>query len=480
MDAIISAAISSAREMFIERLQMLPPEDGRRLASLEGKVKGLTSDFAEELWRLVDEELGRQAEAEAWVCDCGRKRQKNVSDVRVSVGEGEVVFHCVYFYCRKCCTGDAPMRRWLGIHSGQVSMGVERDVTNLTTKLTFGESAKQMEEHHGQEMDRTKLERVTYNVGEEAVEYLAERRDRLRRVAESSARTTGAELVELMADGGGVRTCKLTRPEPGEGVPLTPSRQLPRGNRNIARREVRLVTAKRPGMLSERVTDLHIAPYNQTEVSGERMLYAAMEVGLRDNTHIHGVFDMGRWIHTQFEEQFREHDHSAVADIIHVTEYLHGAARNIVDGDQTMAWAKLRKGWLLEGRLSGVLRGLSAHKCTSACKRDDEGTCLTKVARRYLRNSRKYLDYPDALERGFSIGSGEAESGIRHLVRSRMDVAGAWDEGNAILLLALISIRASGWWNDFWKWRNQRDIQRWHQRQTAQHGRNKAKQEAVA
>ena len=366
MDAIISAAISSASEIFIERLRGLPPEDGRRLAALEGVVKELTEGFCCELWRLTDGELNRQAEDEGRVCTCGRKRQANRSDVRISVGSGQVVFHCDYWYCKACKVGEAPMRRWLGIHAGQVSMGVERDVTNLTTKLTFGESAKQMEEHHGQEMDRTKLERVTYSVAEDGVEYLAERRARLRQVAKSSARTTGADLVELMADGGGVRTCNLTRPEPGEGVPVTPIRQLPRGNRNIARREVRLVTAKRPGMLSERVTDLHIAPYNQTEVSGERMLYTAMEVGLRDNTHIHAVFDMGRWIHTQFEEQFREHDHSAVADIIHVTEYLHDAARNIVDGDQTMAWAKLRKGWLLEGRLSGVLRSLSAHKCTSA------------------------------------------------------------------------------------------------------------------
>jgi hypothetical protein len=102
--------------------------------------------------------------------------------------------------------------------------------------------------------------------------------DGRRLVAESSARTTGADLVELMADGGGVRTCNLTRPEPGEGVPVTPIRQLPRGNRNTARREVRLVTAKRPGMLSERVTDLHIAPYNQTDndgISGRRPHTAA-------------------------------------------------------------------------------------------------------------------------------------------------------------------------------------------------------------
>lgn len=443
-------------------------------------VKKLTEGFANELWRIVVEELSQQAEEEAGVCKCGRKRQANRSEVRVAVGDGQVLFHSVYYYCRECRVGDAPMRRWLGIHTGEVSMGVERDVTNLTTKLTFGEAAKQMEEHHSQEMDRTKLERITYRVGREAVEYLAQRRSRLRRVAESSVRTTGADVVELMADGGGIRTGKLTRPKTGEGVPRTPCRQLPRGTRNITRREVRLITAKRPGNLSERVTDLHIAPYHQTEVSGERMFYTAMEVGLRDNTHIHGVFDMGRWIHPQFEEQFQGYDHSAVADIIHVSEYLCQAARNIVEPDKAKVWGMARKERLKEGKVAAVLRSLKTHKCTSACQRNEEGKCLTTVALRYLTNHRRYLDYPAALQSGLSIGSGEAESGIRHLVRSRMDVAGAWDEGNAVLLLALISIRASGWWNDFWKWREQRDIQRWRQRQSAPYGRKQRKQKAAA
>ena len=188
---------------------------------------------------------------------------------------------------------------------------------------------------------------------------------------------------------------------------------------------------------------------------------------------------MGRWIHTQFEEQFGVQDHSAVADIIHVTEYLYSAGKNIAGKEGAKDWAMLRKERLLEGRLSGVLRSLSAHKCTHACVLDDDGeTCTTLVARRYLRNARKYLNYPDAIAEDFSIGSGEAESGIRHLVRSRMDVAGAWNETNANLLLAIISIRASGWWEDFWKWREKRDIQRWRQRQSNPYGRPKRKKAA--
>ena len=34
------------------------------------------------------------------------------------------------------------------------------------------------------------------------------------------------------------------------------------------------------------------------------------------------------------------------------------------------------------------------------------------------------------------------------------------DEGNLALITALITIRQSGWWDDFWQWRDERDRKR--------------------
>ena len=73
-------------------------------------------------------------------------------------------------------------------------------------------------------------------------------------------------------------------------------------------------------------------------------------------------------------------------------------------------------------------------------------------------------NYEDFMVGGLPVGSGEAESGIRHIIKKRMAVAGAWTEQNASLLLALLAIRASGWWDDFWRWRDERDRQAWHDR----------------
>ena len=58
-----------------------------------------------------------------------------------------------------------------------------------------------------------------------------------------------------------------------------------------------------------------------------------------------------------------------------------------------------------------------------------------------------------------------AESGIRHIIKKRLDVAGAWTEANGKRMLALISVRASGLWQDFWRWRDLGDVEAWHGRQ---------------
>jgi len=95
---------------------------------------------------------------------------------------------------------------------------------------------------------------------------------------------------------------------------------------------------------------------------------------------------------------------------------------------------------VLDGKLAPVLASLSRHRCAETCLRDEHGTCLVLAAKRYLMNHREYLNYPEALARNLPVGSGEAESAIRHIIRKRMDVAGAWKEANANRLLGLLTI----------------------------------------
>jgi hypothetical protein len=216
----------------------------------------------------------------------------------------------------------------------------------------------------------------------------------------------------------------------------------------------------------DRVVDCHIAPYEKPAFTGARMFAAALEAGLTERSRIHGVFDMGKWIHTQFEEQFGAYEHSACADIMHVAEYLVDAGQVLVGDEQKLTWGMEHKRRMLAGEFDHVLEDLKGHICGPDCPKGDSGKCLVRVAETYLSNNQDYMrDYVEFMIANLPVGSGEAESGIRHVIKRRMAIAGAWTEENAGLVLALLTIRASGWWQDFWRWRSRRDVAAWRSRQ---------------
>jgi hypothetical protein len=360
----------------------------------------------------------------------------------------------------------SPVRRWLGLEHGGVSLAVERALTDLTKRMTFGDAVDSMREHHAQDVDRTKAERVTYQVGREAEEYLRLRRSQAREKLRSGEQE-GVEQMLFTADGGAVPVGTLNRPtKVRANTPRTEVRKLPKGTRTIKGREARYISAHDVQPNSARVVDCHIAPYDNTHYTGERMLATAVEAGLRDKSKIHGVFDMGKWIHTQFEQQFWAYERSACADIMHIAEYLTDAGRAIVGQEKAKGWGMQRKRRMLAGEYSSVLGEIKEHECTPSCAKNESGKCLARVAQTYLDNNGAYMkDYEDFMVRGLPVGSGEAESGIRHIIKRRMSVAGAWEEKNASLMLALLAIRASGWWDEFWQWRTERDRQAWRHRQ---------------
>jgi hypothetical protein len=213
--------------------------------------------------------------------------------------------------------------------------------------------------------------------------------------------------------------------------------------------------------------DLHIAPHNQTEVSGERLYHVALEAGAGDNTHIHCTCDMAPWHRNQFDEQFSaQASRSLCADFFHALEYVSDAGRSLVsDPKKREQWLAIQATRLKKGERGAILEALSSHHCTAGrCLQNDHGECAVRAARRYLKKFGEYMDYPRFLDEELPIGSGAVEGRIRHIVRRRLDVPGDWREENLHPLLALVSIRESGLWDAFWEWIDDRDKDRFRQR----------------
>ena len=138
-------------------------------------------------------------------------------------------------------------------------------------------------------------------------------------------------------------------------------------------------------------------------------------------------------------------DVTIVVDLVHVLEYLWGAAWCFFDeaDPAAEAWVRHRALAILNGNARQVATGIrrrASNKGLSPSKRTKADACA-----RYLVNKASYLDYHTALASGWPIATGVIEGACRHVVKDRMDVTGArWSTEGAEAVLKLRAIRTYG------------------------------------
>jgi len=466
---LVSNIIAVASPSILDYLDHQPEERRQRLDGLQQILAAVVSLLEPAIFDVFVKWLSDRAELVAGTCRaCGHRTMRETTRPTVKLKRFSTTLEVVRFRCRSCKTSRSPVREWLGLQSGMTSAGLDRALTALSTEMSFGRASKQMQEQHDHEVDRTLVERRTYAVGQEATEFLRERRQTRRdEVMDAVSHRPGVDRVLLQVDGGGVPVGQLQRPKPEDATERTPVRNLPKGRRPKTKREVRVCMAWEDGVVEAKAVDLHIAPHNQTEVSGERLYHVVLEAGAGDNTHIHCTCDMAPWHRNQFEEQFSaQPSRSLCADFFHALEYVSDAGRCLVsDSKEREQWLAIQARRLKQGERAKILEELEPHRCTQGgCVNNDHDECAVRAARRYLKNFGEFMDYPRFIEEGLPIGSGAVEGRIRHIVRRRLDVPGDWREENLHPLLALISIRESGLWDTFWEWMDERDTARFRRR----------------
>lgn len=462
-EAMVALVLAAVKPKMANYLETLAPETSLRLNGLEVEVRALMGEIQEGLWESVLEWVEAQAQRAGRICpQCRRNREAQSKTVSIPLLGLSLELPVTYFYCRRCGLGSCPVREWMGVHAGDTSLRLEQAVTALIVELSAGATSKQMEAQHGQEVEQAKVMRIAQAVGRDAVAFEKEHQARALKAGTAPV-AKRVPLLLVSGDGGAVSVGALDRPPKREDLTeedLTPIRHLPKGTRPRTGREVRLLLAHSLESPGPRIVDLHLAPLGQPDLTGDRMLAVAIEAGMGPDTHVHGVMDLGGCFETQFQRVFSSHPHSCCCDFCHVRSRL-SEAGDILDPDgKTPSIKKDLLSLLLEWPLEALL---SCLKCPSDCVDEaiDEQVCAVCQARRYLERHPGKFDYPRLLKQGLPIGSGEAEGGVRHLIRRRLDVPGAWNEETVGLIAALIAIHASDRWEEFWAWRTRNDLRQW-------------------
>jgi hypothetical protein len=152
-----------------------------------------------------------------------------------------------------------------------------------------------------------------------------------------------------------------------------------------------------------------------------------------------------------------------VCDFVHVLEYIWRAAWSFFDEGDPAAEA-----WVKEKALE-VLRS-KASTVAAAIRR--KATCLglgpsaranADLCADYLLHKAPYLDYANALQKGWPIATGVIEGACRHLVKDRMDITGArWGLAGAEAVLKLRALRSNGDFPSYWAYHLAQERRRVH------------------
>jgi len=150
-----------------------------------------------------------------------------------------------------------------------------------------------------------------------------------------------------------------------------------------------------------------------------------------------------------------------VLDIIHVTEYLWGAAWNVFqEGDpQAKKWVDRYLRMLLEGRASIVAAAIRRCATTRGLT---QRKGIDKAAD-YILGHVDMMRYDQYLAQDVPIATGVIEGACRHLVKDRMDITGArWGLKGAEAVLRLRSLSSSGDLADSFAFHRDQEAQRNH------------------
>jgi hypothetical protein len=305
----------------------------------------------------------------------------------------------------------------LGIRTGGYSKLLQRALTDFGAEEAFGRAALRVKEHYGIEVPTSAIRRITFRHG--------------RAINEISNQTKCAPAKELVTEMDGSLIPVVQRGKGADG----------RKGKVLVWREARLCCARAVG----RAEPIYGATLGSVENASWLWRQTAQRAGLADQTYVHGVGDGAPWIVDRFKENFGGQG-DYLLDFFHVSEYLAAAGLAVVGERKAHSWLHRQQGRLLNNQWPKILRSMEKHREPVGVEQ-----APVRAAHRYLQERTQHLDFKNARQRKLPIGSGEIESGHRHVVQKRLKLAGSWwKETNAQTMLNLRTARANQDWNGYW------------------------------
>ncbi len=209
----------------------------------------------------------------------------------------------------------------------------------------------------------------------------------------------------------------------------------------------------------EPLVTTYVATMQSTEGFGKMVRVEAERRGLSHSKMTLAIGDGGNWIDPLIDRE-RLYDRRII-DYYHAVEHLYEAARAArgKDSPEATAFAEELKEDLWNGRVDAVIEKLGAHRDRLGPPQTGDGP---EHPRRVLANNvgyftrhKHHMNYPEYRQKGWPIGSGMTEAGVKQFNKRVKGTEQFWSEDGveAILALRALWLSKDDRWNRYWNTR---------------------------
>ena len=375
---------------------------------------------------------------------------------------GTVDLHRRYFWS-KATGGVYPVDELLGIDGSCVSVGAAELCTLMGALQGFDKARWALEKTAGLRVSKERLRQIT--------EQEADQVERLRKNGELAPNWTARQAAEtpharsrvyVGADGVMVRT--VTQEEKQKRRKNHAIRRQQRGRAGLgnhtplpplrAGSDQAFKEMKVGVFYDQSKCRVHaFATEENAEGFGVLLKNQADQLELQDADEKISLTDGGPWIRNQFLEHLKYLD-AMLLDFYHLSSHIWETARCCLGhGQEAETWASDQLSEIKNVGARSVIDAIDtlASRFRAQAKQDS----LRKL-KQYIIQRWEMVEYPQALARGWDIGSGPTEAMCKNLTLRLKRTGMKWDQDHAAGMMNLVALQESGQWDQYWRARARR------------------------
>jgi len=382
---------------------------------------------------------------------CGQPmRNHHRPSLRVTSMQGEHQAEGVSYRCDACGSTRRPVHEQLGVDAyDKATVLFDRLSSDFFLDKGAPTAVRRLREHHGIEPGRTTVLHHAEQRGAQARRWLDDKLNQASATAEGRrGHAAAVDTVFVQMDSSSGKTVQpLVRPEvaPDASVERTPVRQVPKVNRPIEGRQVKLLCAQAQGTV-DWVYDAYIGEFEEAPVRLEGLAATCgWQPGVKavmtaDGEAKNRESGEGAFLpHFQF---ILDHPH-ALGHLKDVLTY----GKDALSASPSQ-WMEQSIRSLHEGKVHQVVADVRR-----IAEQIADSTSQTKVdnVATYFQERADAVHYDKFKERGWPLASGAVEGGHIHFIHPISKRGSGWLVPHLNETLALACIRQRGWWDEFWE-----------------------------